>query len=645
MLPFFYLFIFVLTNVAQCFTLRFSLISLIVLFSLLTSFVFEEMQGTAVFNGRQHVGLQKLSALAGVTHSFLGPVKKYKFIQDDSSEESTLVSSCYRVFENLELTCAAGQLVYETILAHHKVYRTGSGCLLFLAGAWSLAALDGLQKGISVAHIVSAMSEGLAICMDVCRKSSISTDGLGLKRSETRNPSCSLQRPTKPGLKGPRLSRHFCEAKSENTANHPEHLDMTHLTEGLSHGCSDAMNLVIEICRLQSGDNLQNAASFSLDKVLTCAVPGLPEDCARVVPGCIVLVCTERALLARRLEGQKLNIALIDGDLKDTYRHLGYNRPSSLIRVGEPTTLASSSGGEEWMEKVVTRLSELGVNAVLVSGLVSEKVMVRCCSHQILIVEKVQASILKAIGSASGAVPVTYATQLSRHCVGSGVDIAIWRELEIGQRRNLTTAVSLSVGKSKMVTAVLTSCVHAKLQALEDQFWSCAHRLHHALKDGAVLPGAGETETVCVYHLRKQAENYSIQSTEAAAPDPLRAVVLHLMADGLIDYVSTVMGNTGKFSKLGARTAVSQCLQGCNSSTVAFSVSQVFSQGEHQGCVTPTQTESRDTQSSHVYDCLTVKQEAWRRALDLVFLVLQADAEVITGVDRQREGEQDLMHL
>lgn len=600
------------------------------------------MHGTAVINGRQHIGLQKLSALAGVTHSFLGPIKKYKFIQDDPSEESTLVSSCHRVFENLELTCAAGQLVYETVLDHHKVYRTGSGCLLFVAGAWSRAALDGLQRGISVTHIVSAMSEGMEICMDVCRKSSISTNELGLKNPETRNPSCSLQRPTKPNLKGPRLSRHFCEAKPESTINHPEHPDTVHLAEGLSHGCSDAMNLVIEICRLQSGDNLRNAALFPLDKVVTCALPGLPEHFTCVVPGCIVLLCTEMALIARQLEGQLLNVALIDGDLKDAYRHLGYNRPRGLTRVGEPTALASSSREEEWMEKVVTRLSELGVNIVLVSGLVCEKVMVRCRSHQILIVEKVRAPILKIIGSASGAVPVTYATQLSRHCVGSGVHVTIWRELESGRRGNLTTAVNVSVGKSEMSTAVLTSCVHAKLQALEDQFWSCAHRLHHALKDGAVLPGAGETEMVCVYHLRKQAQNYS---TEAGALDPLRAVMLHLMADGLIDYVSTVMGNTGTFSKLGARTAVSQCLQGCNSSTVASNVSQFLSQREHESCVAPTQNNSRHSQSSHVYDCLNVKRETWRRALDLVFLVLQADAEVITGVDRQREGEQDLMYL
>lgn len=608
------------------------------------------MQGTAVINRRQHVGLQKLSALAGVAFPFLGPVKKYKFIQDDTSEDSTLVSSCHRAFENLELTCAAGQLVCETIQAHHKVYHTGSGCLLFLAGAWSQAALDGLQRGISVAHIVSAMSEGLEICMDVCEKSSISTDSLGVKKSETRKPSCPLKRATKPGSKILRLSRHFHEPKLEIPVNQPKHPDTVYLAEGLSHGCPDAMKLVVEACRLQSGDNLQNGTLFSLDKVLTCALPGLPEDHSCVVPGCIILVCTERALIARQLEGQQLKVALIDGDLKDTYRHLGYNRQSGLTRVGRPTTLPTSSREEEWTEKVVTRLAELAVSLVLVTGVVSEKVMARSYRHQILVVGKVRASTLRVIGDASGAFPVTYATQLSRHCVGSGVDVAIWRELESDQCRNLTTAVNVSVRRSKLVTAMLTSCVNSKLQALEDQFWSCAHRLHHALKDGAVLPGAGETEMVCIYDLRKQAKNYGGKSkgfvhlTEEGAPDPLRAAVLDLMADGLVDYLSTVMVNTGKFSKLGAKTAVSQCLQECNSST-ASSVLQLFLQGEHKGFVASTETECCNSLSSCVYDCLNVKREAWRRALDLVFLILQADAEVITGVDRQRDGEQGLLQL
>ncbi|XP_029703099.1 fibroblast growth factor 2 isoform X2 [Takifugu rubripes] len=43
------------------------------------------MLGSRILNHQQHVGLQKLGILAEVSHSFLGPNKNYKFIQDDTT--------------------------------------------------------------------------------------------------------------------------------------------------------------------------------------------------------------------------------------------------------------------------------------------------------------------------------------------------------------------------------------------------------------------------------------------------------------------------------------------------------------------------------------------------------------------------------
>lgn len=45
-----------------------------------------------------------------------------------------------------------------------------------------------------------------------------------------------------------------------------------------------------------------------------------------------------------------------------------------------------------------------------------------------------------------------------------------------------------------------------------------------------------------------------------------------------------------------------------------------------------------------VYDNVTLKLEAWRKALDFVFLVLQT--EIITGIDpKQVEGQSNVMAL
>lgn len=634
------------------------------------------MLGSTIINRREHVGLQKLSALAAITRSSLGPNKKYKFIQDEASGESTLVCSCIRIFDNLEQTCAVGQLVYETLQAHQRVYRTGSGCLLFLAGAWSRAALECLQRGVPVSHIISAMSEGMDICLDVCRKCSVTTDGLRPSDNctagsithhlaqkpivEAAQAPSSMQGATKvcekplsaSGQRKIRLSRHFNATESSSVAQHPKLPDIAHIAEGLSHGCVDAMNLVVGVSHVQSKNNEQDTrcSTFDVTKVVTCVLPGVPEHKARVSPGCIVLLHAEQASVAHNLREQHLNVALINGDLSATYRHLGFKKPTGLQCVCEQSDLSGLSKEEEWMEKVLTLLLTLGVNLVLVSGLVSEKVIQRCCSHRILVVDKVNASVLKEFANATGAVPVTYATQLSKHCVGSGVKVVIWRDLRSNEMTS-TTAVNISTsGSTSLVTVIITSLLQGKLQALEDQFWACAYRVHHALKDNAVLPGAGETEMLCIHHLQKQAEHHvknqrdGKQTKAGTAANPYRGVVLPLMADSLIDYISAVMVNTGRISLVKARTAVSRQLQDNNG---RLGLSAKFSRLDftEDPPVSSERIVSIEV-AANIYDNLSVKQESWRKALDLVLLVLQTDAEVITRVEHSSDSaHEDLVLL
>lgn len=606
------------------------------------------MLGSRVVNHRQHVGLQELWALAGVSHSSLGPYKRYKFIHDDDSGDSALACSCFRVIESLEPTCAVGQLVYETIQAHQKVHHTGSGCLLFLAGAWSRAALECLQRGMSVAQIVSAMSEGMDVCLDACSNCALSIEGLGVTALEgfaekritgSSQALCGVQGAIRETLNTSehrkiKLSRHFWETKSPR----PKRLDIVHIAEGLSHGCDDAMKLVVKAVQMQSETNQADGScpGFDLSEVVTCALAGLPEDRACVVFGCVVLLSAEPASLARRLQEQRLKFALINGDLSPTFRHLGFSRPAGVHRVSDPTDLWSSSREDEWVEDVVTRLLKLEVNLILLSGHACEKVIQLCCRHRVLVVENVKGSVLKAFANLTGAVPVMYATQLSELTVGTGATIAIWRDLSSHERTSL--AVNISAGRnSRLVTAILTSCVRGKLQALEDRFWACAYRLHCALKDGAVLPGAGGTEMFCIHRLQKRVADHVMKLGETGS-NHYRSVVLDLMAEGLIDYISSVMVNTGGISKVEARTVLSRRLQDCNRhpDTPAKSP-QLLLDTEERDREVFTALKPAEARAVEVYDNVSVKQEAWRKALDLVFLVLQTDAEIITGTEQKTE--------
>uniref|UniRef100_A0A1A8V2B9 Bardet-Biedl syndrome 12 n=1 Tax=Nothobranchius furzeri TaxID=105023 RepID=A0A1A8V2B9_NOTFU len=627
------------------------------------------MLESGIINRRHHVGLQKVSALAEMGHSFVGPYKKYKFIQDDTNGGSALVCSCFRVIESLEPTCAVGQIVLDTIQAHHEVYRTGSGCLLFLAGAWSRAALDCLERGISVTHIISAMSEGMDICIDVCKKSSVPFEALadtGRCTATSRGSGSQLVKKPTPEtsqvsghMRGTatvghqtlnisvqrkvKLSRHFYGTEVVSPVvlpDQPKFPDISHISTALSHGCDNSMKLAVEVVQMQWKTDQQemNYPTFDTTKVMTCVLPCLPEDCACVVPGCVVLLSSEQASIAHQIKEKPLKVAFINGDLSHTYRHLGFKSLTGLQRVSQLSDLSHSSGEVEWLEKVVKLLLTLEVHLILTAGFAHEKLIQSCLQHKILIVEKVKLSVIRMIAKSVGAVPVTYATQLSKHCVGTGVQVAIWRDLSSFER-TASTVVNISTGMNTgLVTVVISSCLPGKLQGLEDQFWACAHRLHHSMKDQAILPGAGGTEILCFHHLQRQAEYHSRRHTEAfrhnagAVVNPYKSVVLGLMAGGLLDYIITVMANSGTISAVTAKAVVSHQLQKFHKDqNISGKFPQLILEGENEASATLSVMSSEEVPSIQIYDNVSVKQDAWRRALDLVFLVLQTDAEIITG--------------
>jgi len=107
------------------------------------------------------------------------------------------------------------------------------------------------------------------------------------------------------------------------------------------------------------------------------------------------------------------------------------------------------------------------------------------------------------------------------------------------------------------------------------------------------------------------------------------------MADALMDYVATVTANSGRCSQLQAWTALSQ------GAGLGRDPDSEAGLGEEE-----EEVWGGAAKETRVYDNLSVKLEAWRRALDLVSLVLLTDAEVITGIDPEfLQTDPDLMLL
>ncbi|XP_007228351.3 Bardet-Biedl syndrome 12 protein [Astyanax mexicanus] len=650
--------------------------------------------GSGAVNQGRHIGLQQLEAVAASTHSFLGPNKRYKFIQDEATGESALVCSCYRLLEQLELSSSVGQLLHETVRAHQGTLHSGTGTVVFLAGVWSRVALECLHKGISIPHIIAGMSKGLDLCVEVCKRNAVTveegicksavqkqTNGLftglfidtGVKKSTQDGGVKSIngvlnqeKRPLKHRIKL-KHSRHFNSSSAGAEETHSvdftspnlhqkcsKTLDLTPLAEAVSHGCEASMRLVMEASRIQSTYVPQGHSSHNfldVDRLVTCPLPGLSEEHSCVLHGYVVKSCSvEQVSLVKHFEERALKIGLINGDLTESYRHVGFNRPKNVTYIHDSCISTGVSVEQEWMDRALRILLNLSIDILLVNGMVTSQLKSHCLSHNILVIEHVKVTILNNFATTTGAVSVSYVTQLSERCVGSGVQVSVLRDYQNTLKTESSTLLNIVASATTLVTVIITSSVHAKLQSLEDQFWSCTYRLHHALNDGKLLPGAGMTELLCIRQLYRHKDVSQNSKDRQKDVAPYEPVILQLMAEGWMDYISTLMFNAGQVTaKAHAWTHIAQHLKEFESKSLpGWLKSPLKTYSNSTNAIQGKGDQDRGegtVERDEVYDNMTVKFEAWRGALDLVFLILQTDTEIITGINESDSQFRDVMFL
>ncbi|NXX43721.1 BBS12 protein, partial [Tricholaema leucomelas] len=688
-------------------------------------------------NARRHIGLQQLSSLALAGRTLLGPMKSCKFIVDESTNQSTLICSAFRLIGSLDLTSAAGQLLNETIQAQNKEFKTGMSTLLFLAGAWSSAVLECLQQNVPVSAIVSVMSEGLNSCCErvQCLQRSIHDVSKELCSSSVQSKACPIGCGS---LLNPQISCYFqkdisapekvsinSHSHREGNCNFDRHLaspladfgsgasfvkaagdqstslisggsviisggnkqklthsryfsalgkshfssqqgtfegylsgssaypcqcfGLGHLAVALSHGNESSVKLLKSIVAYQhERTKCSGSSQFNVAEIVTCCLLGLPESYSCVSLGFVTLVSPEQATVIKHFEDKPLRILLMDGDLSEQYRHLGFNRPCNVRTILESPSLQEGRAGDCWLNSMLDILINFEVNLVLIKGNVCENLMERCVANSILVIGSVTQDVLRAFGEATGAQPVTYLTQLNAACVGSGAQVELWKACD-GRAVDLGELVPVRVKAEGigLLTAVLSTTVSSKVQLIEDQFWTSVYRLHHALNDKKVFLGGGAVELLCLSHIQMLAEQPSQPASRdtvkefpspwlAAAGVEYRSAVLQALAGGWKHYLSAVMCNAAEAaSELEACTAIDHHLKkAADCGSPSAYILQEFKRG---ALVMGRSGPFADCGGGlKVYDNVTAKMEAWRRALDLVLLVLQTDAEIITGPKRNQ---------
>ncbi|XP_042326317.1 Bardet-Biedl syndrome 12 protein [Sceloporus undulatus] len=714
-------------------------------------------------NSKRHIGLQQLSALASTGRTLLGPVKSSKFIVDESTPDGMLICSAVRLLENLDLNCAVGQLLNDTIQAQDQEYKTGTTTLLFLVSAWSNAVLECLQQDVPLSVIVSLMSESLNSCIEYVQGIALSLHSIQQrlddiprecedKVSAIINTNCStsgkqIVETKTPGLKSnssiltpfghlyeceeksedliiqqaktcnfggkcgyqgifdtgitacssaksvdtsrvstayktvidkrhslqnchldvlncnQRLkvthSRYFSSVKKKPSPQQPDQVgestkhfdginDLGQLTMSLSHGNWPAMKLVQDILRYQL-HNVNKMADtcplqFNVSEVVTCCLPGVSEAHSCAYPGYITLVCPEKAAITKIYQDRPLRVILVDGNLTKTYHHLGFNR-SQNVRILFESASDLETGLNLWIDSMLDILIQSGINLVLVQGETCEILEERCLSNNIVVINRVAHNVLRAFSVTTGAERVTYLTQVNEHCVGKGVCMKLCGTPELsGVGLNDQMLVSLTAKGITLTTVVLGCPLMSKMQAIEDNFWTCAYRVHHALLDQAVFPGGGVLEFLCLSYLgtlEKTAETCKEEfntgsSWLSKSSEQYQPLVLSALACGWHQYLCTIMCNMAHCTtQFEASTFIQQHLQEaavCDSPT-AYILDE-FNKGRMG--VASTEYIGVYGKALKVYDNVGAKTEAWRRALDLVLLVLQTDAEIITGPKRDQ---------
>eukprot|EP00062_Callorhinchus_milii_P022059 gi/632979451/ref/XP_007906475.1/ PREDICTED: Bardet-Biedl syndrome 12 protein [Callorhinchus milii] len=428
------------------------------------------------------------------------------------------------------------------------------------------------------------------------------------------------------------------------------------LAMSLSHGNQSAMQLTIEAYRVQiQYDRVANSVSrtlpqFDIDKLVTCLLPGLPEHYSCVNTGFITLLSGEQPIVVQHLSGLSLHVILIDGDLTHQYHHPGFNRVTNMKIVAKSIDNTFKSVEEEWLNNAIEIFRKYHVNVILVKGIASPCLMEKCIQNNILVIQQVKDNVVQGFVEATGAILITYITQVKENCVGTGAHLCFWKAGH-GNSPDMRerVAVQISCFKIAVITVVLCSPVNCKLQVIGDQLWSCVHRLHHALSEQRIFPGAGATELMSLCHLKrliseKAALKPQINATDCTGPhcssrrteaDVLyKSQILQFLADGWREYLMTAMYNTGMYrTPLDAMSEVQRCV---NEDVGLFAIIPNVSDESTAEWVGQCSwqfggTVSENRMNSKVYDNVTVKLESWRRALDLVLLVLQADVEIITG--------------
>uniref|UniRef100_A0A8C4QKZ9 Uncharacterized protein n=1 Tax=Eptatretus burgeri TaxID=7764 RepID=A0A8C4QKZ9_EPTBU len=604
-------------------------------------------------NSAGHLGLRNLSRAASPAFSFIGPVKFYKFLHDaEDLSNSYLLASGLQVLRHCDDASPSVHLLTEAVQHYRGIHGCGCTSLMVLAAAWADAFNDCLTAdAVPVDVLVNAALKGLRSCKDVIISHAIKLSDTSLLPSMTDPRAAVRSEMDQTGytLWDRDLYRSgvvICKGNSQTMALTRElpwarNKTLHSIAHGLAHGDPNGMKLAMEVYSIQARQQLGSSE---------CHYPNLNSSCiavkhslarseneSHVVDGYIASVPCENLPTCRKLVGRNIRAIMFSGDLTPQHRHLGFKGMKGGI--GALTTKPSlpflkMKGDQEWSMRALSALVGLSVNVLFVEGTVFPSLLLDFFHHGILCVDRMSMDLLHAMSEVLSVKVLTYVVQAkesdvfevslgfaasnNRRCV------EVENTAQHNESENQIDIIIRTV-QPAVQTVVLCSPVSVKLPALDDAFWACLNRLSWVLKEGKALPGAGITEMICLRHLDQMSQTLgTVQHSNRQVSFPKQfssgghelahhKMVLRALARGWRSYLAAAVANTGMYNGGVEIEALIERSVACERNEPII---RCFSDLK-----------------APVFDALTPKLEGWQVALELVVLILQADAEIVTGVN------------
>lgn len=436
------------------------------------------------------------------------------------------------------------------------------------------------------------------------------------------------------------------------------------------------MSMAIECLHLQWKSSYPPFTKFDMSQVFSISIPG-PNTChSQVVRG--VVVRTHLTPEIRQTHDQAVSILVVAGDVSSQFRHAGYKRNAMIHQVvtaGERDEMICTRQ-QLWLLELEQALKRTNVGLVSVQGQVDSSVLDLCSKLGISIVDGVNSQQQTALCNATGATKLTYLHLAQTEHVGKYVTVSVCNgdtpsfsgsvtgktfckpELAKGkcyviiqcvkevptlsfqpycnpmcmsilirgfiQMKQKLQILSTSFRKKLFHLAYMSSIFRILLRnvggctamlcspssdivaMMERNFWKCCHRISNCLSSQCILPGGGQIEYSCLKHL------------QLASRDPKMGNISFSWVNSQIQPLMAEFRPVAYTEFASAfRMYVGQ---------TAVNMGQHLDLHSVVGCIDPSLGEKQEV----VYDDFCAKSEAWKRAGNLIKLLVQTDNIVLS---------------